>query len=197
LNLIFEELIASYLDSGAGQSSAFLSRDLAIELKNNLLDVNRSNRMFQAGIGQNQYFHQDNLYRKDKIHWLEPKSISDSEIAFFKLIQEFIIFLNETCYAGIMKSEFHYAIYEQGSFYKKHLDQFSKNDSRVFSMIMYLNANWKEGDGGELVIYKENETIKIPPSLGRMVFFDSGKYEHEVLPTIVSRLSITGWLKRS
>ena len=64
-------------------------------------------------------------------------------------------------------------------------------------MIMYLNANWKEGDGGELVIYKENETIKIPPSLGRMVFFDSEKYEHEVLPTSVTRMSITGWLKRS
>lgn len=37
-------------------------------------------------------------------------------------------------------------------------------------MIMYLNANWQEGDGGELVIYKENETVKIAPSLGRMVF---------------------------
>jgi SM-20-related protein len=175
LNLIFEELIASYLDSGVGQSCDFLSSELSDGLVLNLEGHRMKNDMKSAGIGQNEDFRKDLTYRKDKIHWLETTTSNSAELLFFKLIDSWISYLNQTCYAGIMKSEFHYALYEQGSFYKKHLDQFSKNDSRVFSMIMYLNANWKEGDGGELVIYKENETIKIPPSLGRMVFFDSGK----------------------
>lgn len=197
MNLIFEELIASYLDSGVGQSCDFLSSELSDGLVLNLVGHKMKNDMKSAGIGQNEDFHKDLTYRKDKIHWLETTTSNSSERLFFKLIDSWISYLNQTCYAGIIKSEFHYALYEQGSFYKKHLDQFSKNDSRVFSMIMYLNANWQEGDGGELVIYKENEIVKIAPSLGRMVFFDSGKYEHEVLPTSVSRMSITGWLKRT
>ena len=196
MNLVFEEIITSFLASGVGQSSNFLSNDLAMALKNNLLDLNRSNRMFQAGIGQNQDFHQDNLYRKDKVHWLEPKSRSDSEITFFKLIQEFIDFLNETCYAGISDFEFHYALYEKGSFYKKHLDQFAHNDSRKYSIILYLNDNWQQGDGGELVLYKDTLVEKIEPKLGTMVFFDSALLPHEVLETQVPRMSVTGWLKR-
>jgi SM-20-related protein len=197
LNIIFEELIASYLDSGVGQSCDFLSPVLSENLAINILGHKTNDTMKVAGIGQKSDFHKDANYRKDRIHWLENNTTNTSELAFFKLIDSWVLFLNQTCFTGIASYEFHYALYEEGSFYKKHLDQFSKNDSRVFSMIMYLNANWQEGDGGELVIYKENETVKIAPSLGRMVFFDSENLVHEVLPTAVPRMSITGWLKRS
>jgi SM-20-related protein len=47
--------------------------------------------------------------------------------------------MNETCYAGITGYEFHYAFYEEGSFYKRHVDQFQNNQGREFSMITYLN----------------------------------------------------------
>jgi Rps23 Pro-64 3,4-dihydroxylase Tpa1-like proline 4-hydroxylase len=52
--------------------------------------------------------------------------------------------LNATCYTGITDYEFHYTLYEKGSFYKKHFDQFRNNDSRQYSMIMYLNTNWQK-----------------------------------------------------
>ena len=197
MNFIFEELITSYLESGVGQSCDFLSRELSDGLVVNLERHMTNDTMKAAGIGQNADFHRNLIYRKDRIHWLEPHTTNNFELAFFKLVDSWVSFLNQTCYAGIASNEFHYALYEEGSYYKKHLDQFSKNDSRVYSMIMYLNANWQEGEGGELVIYKEHETVKIAPSLGRMVFFDSGKLEHEVLPTKVPRMSITGWLKRT
>ena len=66
--------------------------------------------------------------------------------------------------------EFHYALYETGSFYKKHMDQFRNNDSRKYSMIMYLNEGWQDGDGGELNIHHEDWVQNISPVNGKSVF---------------------------
>jgi SM-20-related protein len=94
-----------------------------------------------------------------------------------------------------MGYEFHYALYEKDSFYKKHLDQFQNNKSRAFTMIMYLNVDWQEKDGGELCIYHDDTVQRISPMNGKCVFFKSSELVHEVLLTHKPRLSITGWLK--
>lgn len=197
MSLIFEQIINSYLETDIGQSLDFLSKTLSDNLKLNLLNLNQSKQLNQAGIGLKDSFQSDKLYRNDKTRWLETSSTNKYELDFFQLIDSFVLFLNQTCYTGITNYEFHYTIYEPGCFYKRHIDKFAANDSRVFSIIIYLNENWLEGDGGELMIYnkeKDNEIIK--PQNGRMVFFDSAKLEHEVLETNVPRYSITGWLRR-
>ena len=196
MNLVFEEIITSFLATGVGQSSEFISRELALSLKEILINLNDKNKMFQAGIGHRSDFHKDETYRKDKIHWMEKSSENPAEANFMLLMNSFIQFLNESCYAGVNDFEFHYALYEKGSFYKKHVDQFSQNDSRIYSIILYLNENWCEGDGGELILYKESSEEKIAPQMGTMVFFDSATLPHEVLETHVPRYSLTGWLKR-
>lgn len=129
------------------------------------------------------------------IYWLDRNHEDVHENAFFDLMDAFVKYLNETCYTGIKSYEFHYTLYEEGSFYKKHIDQFRHNDSRKFSMIMYLNANWIEQDGGELRIHHENSIQNISPNSGKSVFFQSNELAHEVLITHVPRMSITGWLK--
>jgi SM-20-related protein len=48
-----------------------------------------------------------------------------------------------------------------------------------------------------LVLYKDGQEIKINPEAGRIVFFESDKIEHEVLPANRQRMSVTGWLKRT
>jgi SM-20-related protein len=110
-------------------------------------------------------------------------------------MDKFVRYLNRTCYTGITGYEFHYALYEQGSFYKRHLDQFKNNTSRAYSIIMYLNADWQEKDGGELVLYHLDHIQTIAPMNGKCVFFKSSELEHEVLITHQPRMSITGWLK--
>jgi SM-20-related protein len=129
------------------------------------------------------------------IHWLDRKHENQFENTFFDLMDAFVIYLNESCYAGIKDYEFHYTLYPIGSFYKKHLDQFQNNDSRQFSMIMYLNLNWRKEDGGELRIHHANHDQNISPTNGKIVFFRSSELEHEVLITNKARLSITGWLR--
>ena len=133
--------------------------------------------------------------RSDVIYWLDRKHNTTHENDFFDLVDAFVSHLNNTCYTGITGYEFHYALYEKGTFYKKHLDQFRNNDSRKYSMIMYLNDSWKEGDGGELNIHHTDSVQSISPVNGKSVFFKSNELVHEVLMANKPRMSITGWLK--
>lgn len=192
----FETLIASYIENKVGISEHFLSDELANHLKENLLALNQENLLLTAGTGNAEKLTHNTLVRSDVIYWLDKKHNNPYENAFFVQIEAFIDYLNTSCYAGITGYEFHYSLYEAGSFYSKHLDQFQDNSSRQFSMISYLNDNWKEKDGGELLIHQLNNNQKIAPTQGKTVFFKSNELEHEVLTTQERRMSVTGWLKR-
>ncbi len=151
--------------------------------------------MFAAGTGNSAILTHDQLFRSDVIYWLDRKHEDIYENSFFDLMDSFVSHLNATCFTGIKTFEFHYSLYKPGSFYKKHIDQFKNNDSRQFSMILYLNEDWKAGDGGELSIYHANSMQHISPVNGRGIFFKSNEMEHEVQVTNKPRMSITGWLK--
>ncbi len=195
METIFNCLIDSYVADKVGISQDFLELPLAASLKENLRSLYSGNQLREAGIGNDAGLTHDKLTRSDKIYWLDPKHEDFHENNFFKLMDLFVRHLNSTCYTGITGYEFHYALYETGSFYKKHLDQFRSNKSRAFSMIMYLNADWQQKDGGELRIYHGNHIQTIAPMNGTCVFFKSSELEHEVLMTNEPRLSIAGWLK--
>lgn len=155
-----------------------------------------SQQLSAAKTGNNLSVVQDSSVRGDLIYWLDRKHHDPHEDSFLDLIDSFVLYLNETCYAGITGYEFHYALYEKGSFYKRHLDQFQSDKGRVYSMIMYLNTDWQKKDGGELCIYHADHKQIIAPLNDKCVFFKSNELEHEVLLSQEPRMSITGWLKR-
>jgi SM-20-related protein len=192
----FETLIASYLENKVGISEHFLSNGLANSLKQNLIKLNNEQQLNAAGIGNSKLPSYDGAIRSDSIYWLDKKHNNEFENEFFAKIEAFISYLNRSCFAGITGYEFHYSLYESGDFYLKHLDQFKNNPSRKYSMISYLNSNWQEGDGGELLIHQElGSNQKISPIQGKTIFFKSDELLHEVLITQKTRMSITGWLK--
>jgi Rps23 Pro-64 3,4-dihydroxylase Tpa1-like proline 4-hydroxylase len=191
----FEALIATYIENKVGISEQFLGTELANNLKQNLLDLNAKSLLMDAGIGNSAKVTYDGAIRSDSIYWLDKEHDNAFENEFFVKIEAFIAYLNLSCYAGITGYEFHYSLYEKGDFYLKHLDQFKNNPSRKYSMISYLNADWKESDGGELLIHQLNNNQKISPTQGKTVFFKSDELVHEVLVTQNTRMSITGWLK--
>ncbi|MGK2860807.1 MAG: 2OG-Fe(II) oxygenase [Chitinophagaceae bacterium] len=192
---IFNTLIDSFIDNKVGIAESFLSKTLAGHLKENLLTLYEGNQLLSAGTGKNTQIEHNKLFRSDIIYWLDRKHDNPYENSFFDLMDNFVEHLNATCYTGITSYEFHYTLYEKGSFYKKHLDQFRNNDSRKYSMIMYLNDEWEESDGGELCIHYLDKLQNISPVNGKSVFFKSDELEHEVLMTHKPRMSITGWLK--
>jgi SM-20-related protein len=195
LDTIFNALVNTFIENKVGLAENFLSVALAAQLKENLIGLYADNQFLAAGIGNNTLTVHDKLIRSDLIYWLDRKHNNPHENNFFELMDGFVAFLNSTCYTGITGYEFHYALYEKDSFYKRHLDQFQNNTSRAYSMIMYLNADWQVQDGGELCIYHSDHIQTIAPRNGHCVFFKSSELEHEVLLTHQPRLSITGWLK--
>ncbi|CAM3570929.1 2OG-Fe(II) oxygenase [Flavobacterium gelidilacus] len=196
MNDSFEELISSYIDSKIGISKDFLSEALANSLKNNLLKLYKDEELKSAGIGHFGTFAKNKEIRSDVIYWLDKENNNPHEIEFFALIEDFITYLNKECFTGIKSYEFHYALYKPGTFYKRHLDQFQDTSNRQFSMITYLNVDWKEGDGGELKVYDGEKSQIVSPINRKTVFFKSNELEHEVLETNQLRLSITGWLRK-
>lgn len=147
----------------------------------------------KAGISKQGAVHSE--IRGDYIRWIDPLTADQATRVYLDRLQDLIRYLKQALFISIQDAELHYTIYPPGTFYKRHLDQFRKDDHRKLSVICYLNHGWKEEQGGQLKLYMEDESEKIIlPEAGRLVCFRSDLLEHEVLPATRPRLSITGWL---
>ncbi len=192
----FDLLIDTYLENKIGIDAGFLSERLSNGLQQNILQLQEDGMMNAAGIGNKEVKDADQKMRSDKIYWLDKSHDNAFEQEFLQLADNFVEHLNSTCYTGINGYEFHYAVYEEGSFYKRHTDQFKNDSNRKFSLISYLNKDWLEEDGGQLWVYPEEKVQKILPHSQTAVFFKSNEMEHEVTKANRPRMSITGWLKQ-
>jgi len=149
----------------------------------------------EAGIGRAEQFAIKNSVRGDQIRWLET-GMSDSTNLYLDEMNKLRLHLNEQLFLGLKSSENHFAVYSSGTFYQKHVDRFRDDDSRTISSVLYLNPDWKPEHGGELRLHLNTQHHDIAPLANRLVLFISADIWHEVLPTQVERLSLTGWFKR-
>ena len=193
----FDVLIDSYLENKVGIDTNFLSDRLSNGLHQNILNLHRDHLMHAAGVGNEIVKDTNQKMRGDKIYWMDRSHANIFEQEFLQQIEDFIEHLNRTCYTGINGYEFHYALYEEGSFYKRHKDQFKNDSDRKYSLINYLNKDWLPEDGGELLVYQDDTIQHILPKANTSVFFKSDEMEHEVTKANRSRMSITGWLKQT
>ncbi|WP_225036061.1 2OG-Fe(II) oxygenase [Winogradskyella sp. SM1960] len=158
-----------------------------------------------SDISSQKYSIVDDFFSEDEVialrHSLLLKYEEDAfkksaEQLFFNKIKDLKDYLNRTCFLGINQKEFHYAIYPKDTYYKRHLDTFHNDDRRKLSFVCYLNSeDWQPENGGELVLYLNDEDKVIYPFPGKVVIFESQELEHEVKPVNTPRLSITVWLK--
>ena len=200
-NPLYEQIITDILELGYSIADGFFSEDEVEKLRMSLLNKYEEDNFKKAAIGNRTNENIVKSIRGDFILWMDEAKANEAELIFFNKVNNLINYLNKTCFLGILQKEFHYALYPQGTFYKRHLDTFQNDDRRKLSFVFYLNDNtWNPENGGELMLYlKENnqEVSKVVyPLPGRVVIFESQELEHEVKPVLQSqRLSITGWLK--
>ncbi len=192
----FDLLIDSFLENKIGIDKGFMSATLSKGLQQNIVQLQKDGLMTAAGIGNAGVLDAGQKMRGDKIYWIDESHSNIFEQEFLLHVEDFIEYLNRTCYTGINGYEFHYAVYEAGSGYKRHKDQFKNDSNRKYSLIHYLNENWEEESGGNLLIYQNDSVQQICPESQTAVFFKSDEMEHEVSKSNRSRMSITGWLKR-
>jgi SM-20-related protein len=194
----FEGIIDGILANGYGICDDFLDKNEVDNLLKTFSNRYQAGLFEEACIGKQSDVQKDLQIRGDEILWLENDSTDISERILLDRNQEFTRYLNRTCYLGISDSEIHFAKYEIGKFYRRHRDTFQTQKGRVLSVIYYLNQDWIPADGGNLIIYTQENNIEKPiiiaPLSGRLVCFESEKLDHEVTETFKERYSITGWL---
>lgn len=150
----------------------------------------------QAGIGRAQQFQHDTSIRSDSIHWIDNED--STERAFLNAMDSLRHGLNQRLFMGLFDYESHFAVYQSGQFYQKHIDALKGRSNRVLSTVLYLNQDWSNADAGELLLYhpdSDQVIDKVSPTLGTLAIFLSEEFPHEVLPATRERFSIAGWFR--
>ncbi|KUJ72301.1 2OG-Fe(II) oxygenase [Thiomicrospira sp. WB1] len=203
------------LDALASQGWYEWPQALSAKLCQQLLAESQSyaqtDQLTPAGIGRGTVHQRNADIRRDKIRWLDGQSLAQTQ--FLAQMAQIQTQLNQAFYLGLFEYEAHFARYEQGDFYKKHLDSFKGRANRMVTTVIYLNPDWQAEWGGELVIWPrvsdltdaaneppasarlDQPLARILPEMGKMVVFLSEDFPHEVLPTQQPRVSIAGWFR--
>lgn len=154
-----------------------------------------------ASIGRKTDEVKDARVRSDKIQWIS--SDEPSGALWLNWIDALKVQLNRELLLGLFSFESHFAWYEPGDFYQKHMDAFSGEANRVLSIVSYLNVDWQGEDGGELILYKHAQPAhcasevlaQVLPEAGTLVIFLSEEFPHEVRPAKKDRVSVAGWFR--
>ncbi len=193
---MYKKLYSQITDALVTDGYIIIADALEPKLSPNLLDFAKNEQDFKrAGISGASDLHLDSNRRRDKIHWLDDTTEEQREfLDFGDGLKEY---LNRELYLGLSYYESHFAIYDEGDFYETHLDSFKNSKNRVVTTVYYLNEDWGEDDGGELVVYDEynNFLATVAPQANTLIIFMSEKFPHEVLPAKRKRYSIAGWFR--
>lgn len=152
-----------------------------------------------AAIGRGRDQQTNQQIRSDQISWLSPTDTIDNQ--YLSLMEQLKEGINRRLYMGLFDFESHYAIYQPGAFYQKHIDALPGTRNRILTSVLFLNPDWQEQHEGKLVIFDDKdhelEVRQVAPKFGKWVVFLSERFPHEVLPTTVNRYSIAGWFRVS
>lgn len=191
-----EQLIHNLCTQGFHFIDEFLSLDQYLGLRD-LAQAQYQQGLFRgAKIGLTVNSKPNHAIRTDEILWLEEQDQNPSVQFFLKHINQLAALLNQNLFLGLHEFETHFASYQPGTYYKKHIDQFAAQKTRKISFVYYLNSDWQQEYGGELKLYDKHHQLiqKVLPQGNRFICFNS-ELPHEVALTHQVRYSITGWMK--
>jgi SM-20-related protein len=192
----YENLYSNITDALVDDGYIIIENALDQNLCSSLLSFSKTQNSFkQAGISGAGDLHFDSTKRRDKTLWIDENTLVQRDyLSFTNGLKNY---LNRELYLGLSYYESHFAIYDKGDFYEKHLDAFKNSKNRVVTTVYYLNEDWKESDGGELIVYDSNDEFlaKVTPNFNTLIVFLSDKFPHEVLSAKMKRYSIAGWFR--
>jgi SM-20-related protein len=194
MNPVFDAIADGLAEEGYAIADNFLNADEVRAILQSGDFHDSIQRFKKAGVGKSQNSQINEAIRGDYIQWLDRNTASDAVNVYLNRLNELREFLNQALFLSLKDQEVHLTVYPVGTFYKRHLDQFKKDDHRKLSVICYLNEDWKEEHGGQLRLHLPSGKKDIFPLAGRLVCMRSDQIEHEVVAANRERLSITGWV---
>jgi SM-20-related protein len=189
-------LIDQLAAHGVGCVDGFVEPNLLAELRARCLALHKSGALRPARIGRGDNERLAPDVRGDFIAWLSEPEL-DAEQVLLGRLEELRIAMNRALMTGLEDFQGHFALYPRGAAYARHSDRLAGTDVRAISVVLYLNESWTPQDGGELRIHTGGAGFEdVLPLGGRLVAFQSDRFEHEVLTARRQRLSFTGWYRR-
>jgi len=177
----------------------FVTRELAVALRDEARASQAHGEFRAAAVGSGRRRAVRPEVRGDQTLWLTEPYAPAVQI----LVRELELLrleLNRTLTLGLFDLDLHFACYRPGSAYVRHFDQSGGDAARTLSLVLYLNDDWREEEGGALRLYfgegAEASSKDLLPEAGRLVLFLSARFAHEVLPATRERLSVSGWFRR-
>ncbi|MGZ3690713.1 MAG: 2OG-Fe(II) oxygenase, partial [Pseudobdellovibrio sp.] len=103
----------------------------------------------------------DTQIRSDRIYWLESKSgeLNETDHLILRQLEDLKNNLKNFFRTSLNEFECHYSVYGQGQHYDRHSDAPFDNNKRVFSFVIYLNENWREENGGQIIGYNKDKIL--------------------------------------
>jgi SM-20-related protein len=192
---VFKGLGASLRADGIWVQDQFLGPPLV----NALVDcaqLRRARGEFAAArIGARGTLQRREEIRGDSTCWIGPPILPAEQI-LLEALEHLRLELNRAAWLGLFDLELHYAWYPPDAGYARHVDQPLGGTQRRVSLVLYLNEGWVRAVGGVLRIFDAAGGHRdVEPIGGRLVCFLTPGREHEVLPTVRDRLSISGWFR--
>jgi len=175
----------------------FLNAEQCQMITTRIAELQQSHALKKAHIGRQSELSFQPQIRGDLIHWLEPNTENILEKKLFQDLFQLQNLLSRELFLPLKKFEIHFALYPPGTGYERHYDQHKNQPYRLITFVLYLNKDWNDSCGGELVIYNSNndELIRVSPTLGKLILFQSALFPHAVLPSSRDRQSLTGWFR--
>lgn len=198
VNPINDRIVEAIATTGRYVGASIFDAALVAALRRRLQTLQARDMLRAAQVGRGGKLTTATALRGDSIAWFDQDALRPAEMRAMAAINALREALNHALYIGVVDTECHYARYPIGAGYKTHLDRFGDHDLRVVSLIFYLNARWRDDEGGELLIYDQagNVIERVLPRTGTMVAFLSEQFPHEVLPATRPRRAISGWMRR-
>ena len=166
-----------------------------------VMEIEESKDLFvSAGVGRGINKKVRSEIRNDSIIWLDENNGASICKTYVEGMNSLCEYLRRSLFLSVWAYEGHLARYPANGYYKPHLDRHSKTATRQISVILYLNKDWQESDGGQLRLYTDffkgvdGPYIDILPISGTIVVFRSADFWHEVISSMRPRISLTGWL---
>lgn len=194
-NFLFARIAEDLRQQGYSVIHNALPENLATKLFEQIMTLD-SHDFSEAGVGRQNDLTLNQFVRRDEICWIEGHSPAEHD--WLQWVTRLQHYLNKHLFLGLFSFESHFAHYQPGDFYRKHLDAFRGETNRRLSSVAYLNPGWLPEDGGELVIYdvdSDEEVVRVTPAYGTLVVFLSEDFPHEVLTARRHRYSIAGWFR--
>ena len=188
-----DELNASLLAKSWFVKDAHFSKEFCQRL---LASTSSEIAYEEAEIGIHLRKTKEKSIRNGSLKWIEDWGDSSSLKYLQSFFNEIMLSTSEYFRLSLKRFESQFAYYEEGGFYKRHLDQHRNTRHRHLSCCLYLNSSEQ---GGELILYKKGSQTEIArvikPLAGPLVFFISADIFHEVVSVRSERFSVSTWFR--